>query len=221
MKKLLIIILTLAVLSLTLTSPVLAHISVNPKEAMPGSQSFTFRVPNEQEEPTVAVKVTVPDSVEVTGIMSLSGWSHQEKREVAAQKPQGLRLIPQAFADHPAEETGRITEITWTGGKIGPGEYAEFSLTAKYEGEPKELIWKAYQTYSDGDTIPWDGSDEKHPAPKVMVVKDTQLAMIQTSLQEMKASQEQSNASQSQWLTIGAFLLSVTSIGIALKARNK
>jgi uncharacterized protein YcnI len=221
MKKSLAIISALTIFGLTMTNTVFAHVSISPKETTAGSQAFTFHVPNEQEEPTVSVKIEIPDGVEVTGIMALPGWTHTEKHEAVMEKPQGFRIVRQVFADHAAEETGRITEITWTGGKIGPGEYAEFSLTAKYDGEPKELLWKAYQTYADGDTVPWDASDEKHPAPKVTVIKDTQLAMMQTTLGEMKATQEKANAGQSQWLTIGAFLLSVTALGVGLKGKGK
>jgi len=221
MKKSLAIISALTIAGLTLTNPVFAHVSISPTEMTPGSQSFTFRVPNEQGEDTIALKVVVPDGVDVTGVKSLPGWTHQEKHEAVMQKPQGFQLIPQVFADHAAEDTGRITEITWTGGKIAPGEYAEFSLSAKYTGDPKELMWKTYQTYADGDTVPWDGSDDKSPAPKVTVIKDTQLAMMQTSLQEVKAVQEKANASQPQWLSIGAFLLSVAAIGIGLKGKSE
>lgn len=220
MKKSLAIISALTIFGLTLTNSVFAHVSINPTEMTPGSQLFTFRVPNEQGEATVAVKVEVPDGVDVTGVKSLTGWTHQEKHEEVMQKPQGFQLVPQVFADHPAEETGRITEITWTGGKIMPGEYAEFSLSAKYTGEPKELNWKTYQTYADGDTVPWDGSNDKSPAPKVTVVKDTQLAMMQTSLQEMKAAQEKVGASQPQWLPIVAVLLSVAALGVSLKGKE-
>lgn len=220
MKKSLAIISALTIFGLTLTNPVFAHVSVSPKEMTPGSQAFTFHVPNEQAEPTVSVKIQVPDGVEVTGIMSIPGWTHQEKHEEAKQKPQGFNLVQPVFADHAAEDLGRITEITWTGGKIAAGEYAEFSLTAKYTGEPKELNWKAYQTYADGDTVPWDGSDEKSPAPKVTVVKDTQLAMMQTSLQEVKSAQEKISTSQPQWLPIVAVLLSVAALGVSLKGKE-
>lgn len=220
MKKSLAIVSALTIFGLTLTNPVFAHVSISPTEMTPGSQSFTLRVPNEQAEATVAVRVEVPDGVEVTGVKSLSGWTHQEKHEAVMQKPQGFRIIQQVFADHAAEDTGRITEITWTGGKIMPGEYTEFSLSAKYTGEPKELNWKAYQTYADGDTVAWDGSDEKSPAPKVTVVKDTQLAMMQASLTEVKTASEKQAQTSPQWLTIGAFLLSVAALGVSLKGKE-
>ena len=64
-----------------------------------------------------------------------------------------------------------VSEVTWKGGTILPGEYQDFSVSA----DPlptgiSQLVFKAIQTYDNGDVIRWIGppSDE-HPAPTITV----------------------------------------------------
>jgi uncharacterized protein YcnI len=47
-------------------------------------------------------------------------------------------------------------EIDWTGGSI-PGHFRDdFTFSAKTPAAAGTLVWKAYQTYSDGSVVAWD-----------------------------------------------------------------
>jgi len=221
MKKIFAFVTALTVLGLTFANPVFAHVTVNPKETVPGYSVFTFRVPNEKEEATTEVRVEVPVDVEVSSVMPVSGWKYKFKREAAVEKPQGFQLAPQVFADHPEEETGRIIEITWSGGMIHEGEFMEFPVSAKYDGQPGKLAWKAYQTYEGGEVVPWDGSGEKSPAPTVEVMATSKVETLVSEVAQLKTANEKQAQTSPQWLTIGAFLLSVAALGLGLKGRGK
>lgn len=179
-----------------------AHVSVQPKEVVAGYTVAAVRVPNEKDIATTGVRVVVPNGVEVHGIMPIPDWTHTEKREATVQSVSD----DDGYAE---ESTGRITEVIWTGGKIGAGEFMEFPLSVKYSTDSESVTWRAYQSYADGEVVPWDGSDEKHPASVVSVMKQavsTRGAVPKTS-------------DQSIWMNVVALLLSVTAFAVALKKK--
>jgi uncharacterized protein YcnI len=65
-----------------------------------------------------------------------------------------------------------VSEVIWTGGRLGPGEFLDFPLSVAMPDAPgSTLTFKAVQTYSDGKVVRWigdPGSDT--PAPQVSVV---------------------------------------------------
>ena len=64
--------------------------------------------------------------------------------------------------------TERAGTVTWEGGKIAPGEFDEFGLSAKVPAEQTTLVFPAVQTYSNGDVVRWIGApDADEPAPRV------------------------------------------------------
>ena len=69
-----------------------------------------------------------------------------------------------------SRSTRSVRQITWSGGRIGPGEFVDFGLSLrmpKGEGGDK-LTFKALQTYDDGDVVRWIGpEDADEPAPVV------------------------------------------------------
>jgi hypothetical protein len=73
-----------------------------------------------------------------------------------------------------------VSEVTWTGGQILPGQFQDFSISA----DPlptgiSQLVFKAIQTYSNGDVVRWidlqqpgqPGPD--HPAPTLTLTTTT------------------------------------------------
>lgn len=191
---------------LILTTRVSAHVSIQPNEAVAGYTVSSVHVPNEKDVATTGVRIVVPEGVDVHGVMPVSGWSHTEKRE-------GMRKTATDEDGHQEEREGRITEIIWTGGKIGAGEFMEFPLSVQYSGAVQNITWKAYQTYADGEVVPWDGSDEKHPAPMVTVAK-------QVSGDAMaKGALASTSSEQSVWMSVGALLVSVTALAVSLKKK--
>ncbi|QYR22917.1 YcnI family protein [Paenibacillus sp. sptzw28] len=133
-----------------------AHVTVQPSETKQGSyEVFTVRVPSEEENVTTkSIRVKVPEGVAVSRTQPKPGWKTQ--LETAAD--------------------GSITSITWTAD--GPGlsqtEFDEFRVQGKVAADAKELIWKAYQTYSDNKVVEWTGAaGSDYPASVTTVMAGT------------------------------------------------
>ena len=146
-----------------LTSMASAHVTIQPNEAQTGSFSrFVVRVPNERDDAsTTKVTVTFPDLVFVS-FQPKEGWDYKVK----------MRKL-----DEPIEVFGTkydevIDTVTWSGGKIGPGEFDEFGFSARMPDEAGSLLeFKAEQTYSSGEVVKWAGApDSEEPAPLLTVV---------------------------------------------------
>jgi uncharacterized protein len=66
-----------------------------------------------------------------------------------------------------------VTRIVWTasGAGIAPDEFDEFEVSAGPLPETDQLVFKALQTYADGEVVRWieeaeEGAEEpEHPAP--------------------------------------------------------
>jgi uncharacterized protein len=61
--------------------------------------------------------------------------------------------------------------VTWTGGKIAPGEFQDFPVSLQIPDKPgTTLTFKAVQTYDNGKVVRWIGPpDAEDPAPQVKV----------------------------------------------------
>ncbi|RKP54480.1 DUF1775 domain-containing protein [Cohnella endophytica] len=123
-----------------------AHVTVQPKEVPAGSyQVFTVRVPSEKDAATTQVKVAIPEGADVSRVEAKPGWTY------AFEKGAGDKVV----------------SITWKADSAGIGatEFAEFRMQGKVADDAKELVWKAYQTYSDGEVVEWTGAaDADKPA---------------------------------------------------------
>jgi uncharacterized protein YcnI len=197
----------LSVFALVFVSRASAHVTVQPKEAVAGYTVSSIRVPNEKDVATIQVRVLVPDGVVVHGIMPVSGWTHTEKRK-------GVESTVMTEDGHADASEGPISEIVWSGGRIGAGEFMEFPLSVQYKADTDTVTWKAYQTYADGQVVPWDGSDEKHPAPVISVLKEAKVDMLVKSV-----SGAPTTSTQSSWMSVAALLLSVAAFGLSLKKK--
>lgn len=119
--------------------PAAAHIDVLPFTVTEGEATeLVVRVPNERDLATTRVAVEVPPEVTVYALADPPpGWS------VAARKG----------------SDGRIRAVVWSGGRIGPGRYADFHML----GTPfatGDVTWPARQTYADGQVKPWTAAPE-------------------------------------------------------------
>ena len=138
-----------------------AHVTVNPNTAAAGSFArFDLRVPNEEADAdTTKITVQLPEGLNFTSFQPKAGWTRTVTKVKLAQ--------PVQSDDGPVTE--RIATVTWSGGKIAPGEFDEFGFTAQVpDKEGEELTFPAVQTYSDGHVVRWIGSeDSDEPAPHV------------------------------------------------------
>jgi len=146
------------VLLVLLAAPAYAHVEATP-ESVPAGEgaAITFRVPNETTDAdTTSVEIFLPEGAkfEFVNVKPLAGWTHTETTSGES-----------------------VTAVKWSGGKIAPGEYEEFSLSLGPVAAGS-LVFKTLQTYDNGDIVRWidptvEGQAEpEHPAPTVTVTKD-------------------------------------------------
>lgn len=151
-----------------------AHVSVQPTEALAGSETtFLFRVPTERDDAaTVKVVLVLPDDPPLASVSleQVPGWPAQTTTRVLTR--------PVQTADGPVRTV--VSRVTWTAAgraeAIGPGEFRSFViLTGPLPAG--RLVFKALQYYSDGTVVRWidptgSGAEPAHPAPVVRVVAD-------------------------------------------------
>ncbi len=165
-----------AVAVLGFAAPASAHVTVNPGTATQGSfAKLTFRVPNEKATAgTVKLEVTFPENAPIASasVKPIAGWTAQmEKRTLATP----LKV-------HGADVTEAVSKIIWTaaaGTSIQAGQFQEFDISVGPLPEVDQIIFKALQTYSDGDIVRWidepaEGVELEHPAPVLKLTKSTE-----------------------------------------------
>lgn len=149
--------------ALALPAAASAHVTLQPNTApADGFTRLDVRVPNERDDAaTVKVDVQLPPGFAFVSYEPRPGWEVEVKRGKAEQPIE----VEGGF-----EVDEEIRQITWSGGRIGPGEFVDFGLSLRMpKGEAGEkLTFKALQTYEDGDVVRWIGpEDGDEPAPIV------------------------------------------------------
>lgn len=145
-----------------------AHVTANPGTAAPGSYTkISFRVPNEEPKAdTTKLEIDLPmdHPIPSVAVRPQPGWTAKVEKSKLA-KP---------IKSDDAETTEAVSKITWSGGKIAPGEFQEFDVSlGPLPTGTDRLMFKATQTYSNGDVVTWDqdpgngGQEPEHPAPTV------------------------------------------------------
>jgi|GEM_PF-384202 len=149
-----------------------AHVTVNPSEAAAGDYTkLTFRVPNESPTAgTVGITIALPADhpFASVSVREIPGWTVvPSKTTLPAPVTEGDVTIKEA-----------VTSITWTadqGTAIGPGEFAEFDISAGPVPDAGSLAFPATQTYNDGTVVEWNeptpasGEEPEHPVPTLTV----------------------------------------------------
>jgi uncharacterized protein len=155
-------------------APAGAHVTVQPGEAAKGSfATLAFQVPNERDDAgTTKVEIVFPEDAPIpfVSVEPVPGWQvEKETREL----------------DEPLEaEGGEITEVvsrvTWSGGRVAPGEFQRFFVSAGPLPEDADALeFRALQTYDNGEVVRWieptpEGGDEpEHPAPVLTLTEAT------------------------------------------------
>lgn len=148
-----------------------AHVTANPSTAEPGSYSkVSFRVPNEEPgADTTRLEIDLPADhpIASVSVRPVPGWTVKVKE---------AKLATPIKSDD-AEITKAVSTITWSGGKIVPGQFQEFDVSmGPLPTNTDRLMFKAKQTYSNGDVVNWDqdpgngGQEPEHPAPTLHLV---------------------------------------------------
>jgi uncharacterized protein YcnI len=155
-------------------SPASAHVTVNPNQATQGGfAKLAFRVPDEKDAATtVKVEVAIPSDhpISFVSVRPLSGWTAQVDK---------TKLDKPVKSDD-GEVTEAVNRITWTAAgdaAIQPGQFQEFEISAGPLPDTDKVVFKALQTYSDGEVVRWieetgsDGKEPEHPAPTLTLAK--------------------------------------------------
>jgi uncharacterized protein YcnI len=157
-----------AVAVLVLAGPAAAHVTINPTSAPQGGDAtITFRVPNEKDTATtVKLEVDISPDTPIAGVDTrpIPGWT---------AKTETSKLAKPITTDS-GQITEAVTKIIWTASPaaaIQPGQFQEFDLSLDTLPAANQIVFKALQTYSDGDVVRWidltnpNGSQPDHPAP--------------------------------------------------------
>ncbi|MEU2621340.1 YcnI family protein [Streptomyces sp. NPDC007157] len=144
-----------------------AHVTVHPESYAKGATDgvLTFRVPNEEDTAsTTKVQVFLPTDHPVLGVLvsPQDGWT---------AKVTTTKLKTPVKTDD-GTITEAASEITWTGGKIGAGQFEDFDVAfGQLPEDADQLTFKTLQTYSDGKVVRWieesesGGEEPENPAP--------------------------------------------------------
>ena len=115
-----------------------AHVVVKPSSVGVASfQAFNTSVPNEKDVATTSLRLIVPDGLKYVSPTVKPGWTVTSKASGTG-------------------ESATVTELDWNGGSIPAGQRDDFTFSAQAPAAPTTLMWKAYQTYANGQVISWD-----------------------------------------------------------------
>ena len=137
MKKISILVSVMTALFLIAT-PAFAHVVVKPAEVgIAARQNFAVSVPTEEDNPTVSVRLVLPDGLKSVRPNVKPGWN--------------IEIVKAGEG-----ENARVSEIIWSGASIPVDQRDEFVFSAQAPAQATSLVWKAYQTYENGDVVSWD-----------------------------------------------------------------
>lgn len=140
-----------------------AHVTVSSETpAAPGAFSrLAFSVPAEEPKAdTTKLVVNVPTDhpLAFATVRPVAGWT---AKVTTTKLPKPVNGIDEA-----------VSRITWTGGRIKPGEFQLFEVNAgPLPTGTRSLAFTTEQTYSNGKVVKWNeppkpnGQEVEHPAP--------------------------------------------------------
>ncbi len=183
-----------------------AHVTVQPPQVAAGTyQVMAVRVPSEEKGVnTVKVQVKVPAEINVSRVEPKEGWKHELEKD----------------ADN------KIISITWSSDVgLSETEFTEFRVSGKVAEDAAQLVWKAYQTYSDGTVVEWVGGEGADKPASVTTVTPASAEGSddghgQTTPVTDQASDDESDSNLPLILSIAAAAISVLSLILSI-IRNK
>jgi uncharacterized protein YcnI len=114
--------------ALLLAGPAAGHVVPSPGFIEGGTRdSISLSVPNERDEPMVALSVTVPADFVIVHPHPVDGW----------------------------ESGGDASTATWSNGSLDPGRVDEFGLELEAPTEAGSTTLHAVQRYPGGDVVRW------------------------------------------------------------------
>jgi uncharacterized protein YcnI len=139
-----------------------AHVTVNPSSATQGGYAkLTFRVPNEKATAsTTILEVVFPEDAPIpsVSVKPVPGWTAQVQRRTLSEPIDG------GHGEQISEVVGSIVWTASAGAEIGPGQFQEFDVSLGPLPAVDQMIFKALQTYADGDVVRWIDEPSTDPA---------------------------------------------------------
>ncbi|MFF8028821.1 YcnI family protein [Streptomyces sp. NPDC007896] len=205
-----------------------AHVTVHPESYAKGATDgvLTFRVPNEENTAgTTKVQVFLPTDHPVLGVLVTpqDGWT---------AKVTTTKLKTPVKTDD-GTITEAVSEISWTGGKIGAGQYEDFNVAfGQLPDDTDQLTFKTLQTYSDGKTVRWieeasGGEEPENPAPVLKLTAKSAEGEGGSASTDSSATPKSSDSSKStasssdstaRGLGIGGLIVGVLGLAAAVFA---
>jgi periplasmic copper chaperone A len=202
------------VATLALPGVVSAHVTVQPGEAPAGGFVVeNVRVPTEEANAsTTKVEVQFPDGFAEVSFQPVPGWQVKVKR---------TKLAKPITTDEGDKLTEQVSQVTWSGGKIAPGEFQDFPVSLQVPDKPgTTLTFKAVQTYDNGKVVRWIGPpDAEEPAPQVKVTAADAADTASTISTSSSGSDDESDTLAIVALIVGG--LGLLAGGAALLARRR
>ncbi len=193
-----------AALVVLLAAPAAAHVSVQPlegQEARVGETvTVTVRVPNERSVGTERVALFFPEPIQEVAVVPSPGWTVTAttlSRETPVESLNRVSSVPIVPIHEGEDHTGGdeplpedppaagpetftdVTDLAWEGGPLGADEVADFVVTLGPLPDVPTLMFKATQTYEDGEVVRWieepvdDETELAFPAPTLELVGAT------------------------------------------------
>ncbi|GAA4105149.1 YcnI family protein [Actinomadura miaoliensis] len=194
-----------------------AHVTANPQSAEQGSfTKVSFRVPNERDNAsTTEVRVDLPTDRPIAhvSVRPAPGW------KVTVDKTK----LSTPVKIEGGELSEVVSRITWTGGKIDPGQFEEFDVSmGPLPTGVDRVLFKAEQKYSNGEVVTWDqdpgtGADEpEHPAPELKLTPKAATAQATDTVTAKVASDDADSASDGTARLLGGLGLAAGVIGVGV-----
>jgi len=178
-----------------------------------GFAALTFRVPTEENSPTVKVEVTMPTDTPLAFVSTMpkAGWSITTEK-VTLKTP---------IESDDGNVTEAISKITWTAtaGGIPPSSYDEFNVSVGPLPKVASLSFPAVQTYGTGDVVRWieptppGGTEPDHPVPSLTLAA----ASGESTASTASSSDDTARGLGIAGLAVGALGLVVAGVSLATR----
>jgi uncharacterized protein YcnI len=195
-----------------------AHVTVHPDSYAKGATdgALTFRVPDESDTAsTTKVQLFLPTDHPLLGVLVSphDGWT---------AKVTDTKLKTPVKTDD-GTITDAVSEITWTGGRIAPGQYEDFDVAfGQLPDDTAQLPFKTLQTYSDGKVVRWieeaapGDTEPENPAPVLKLTAGTTTSTTASKTSEAAASTASASDSTARGLGVAGLVVGV--LGLAAGA---
>jgi len=189
--------LLLAVMAVTAVQ-LMAHAVVYPASAKPGAyERYVLRVPNEREVATTRVEITFPSNMTVVSFGDVPGWTIEVQTDSAQ----------------------RIIGAVWTG-NLPAKRFVELPFIAVNPKTAATITWPAFQTYADGERVEWTGAVGSDRPASVTQIGDADAA-TPADTAVLEASDDSGSAKLPLFTAIGALVIALVAMGLAIGARGR